>query len=177
MILPIGGVHRGTLTALRYARALSDDVTAVYVSIDPEEAEKVRAKWEMWGDGVRLVILESPYRLLLEPLLQYIEKMAAHAPAERDHHHRRAPVRAQTLVAQLAAHADGSHIAIGAALQAGIVITDVPYQVRVRSERERLNMKMIVVGCWPRGGRAGLPPVLSKGTRLRWSTVLDASFR
>ena len=44
VILPISGVHRGTLAALRYARALSDDVTAVHVSIDPEEAERGAAE-------------------------------------------------------------------------------------------------------------------------------------
>ena len=55
-------------------RALSDDVTAVHVSIDPAEAEKVRRKWETWGEGVRLVILDSPYRLLVEPLLTYISR-------------------------------------------------------------------------------------------------------
>jgi amino acid transporter len=77
VILCVSGVHRGTLIALRYARNLSDDVTAVHVSIDPVEAEKVRQRWETWGDGVRLVILESPYRLFIEPLLQYIEELAA----------------------------------------------------------------------------------------------------
>ena len=54
VILPIGGVHRGSLAALAFARALSDDVTAVYVSIDPVEAEKVRLKWETWGGGVQI---------------------------------------------------------------------------------------------------------------------------
>lgn len=77
VILPIGGVHRGSLQALSYARSLSDDITAVHVSIDAEEAEKVRRKWEVWGEGVRLVILDSPYRLLLEPLLEYIGEVAA----------------------------------------------------------------------------------------------------
>ncbi|GIV65983.1 MAG: amino acid permease [Bellilinea sp.] len=72
VIIPIGGVHRGTLAALRYARTLSEDITAVHVSIDPQEAERVRQKWETWGDGRRLVILESPYRLFIEPLLEYI---------------------------------------------------------------------------------------------------------
>ncbi|MFZ6020234.1 MAG: APC family permease [Chloroflexota bacterium] len=75
VIIPIGGVHRGTLAALRYARTLSDDITAVHVSIDPQEAEKVRQKWEIWGDGRRLVILESPYRLFIEPLLEYIDEI------------------------------------------------------------------------------------------------------
>jgi hypothetical protein len=72
VIMPVSGVHQGTLAALRYARMLSSDVTAVHVSIDPDEAEKVRKKWEMWGEGVRMVMLDSPYRLFLEPLLEYI---------------------------------------------------------------------------------------------------------
>jgi amino acid transporter len=72
VIMPVSGVHQGTLAALRYARRLSDDVTAVHVSIEPAEAEKVRQKWETWGEGVRMVMLASPYRLFLEPLLEYI---------------------------------------------------------------------------------------------------------
>jgi len=77
VILPIGGVHQGTLVALRYARAMSPDVTAIYVSSEPAETQKIQAKWEIWGQGVRLVILDSPYRLLVEPLLAYVEKVAA----------------------------------------------------------------------------------------------------
>jgi amino acid transporter len=77
VIVPISGVHQGTLAALRYARALSADVTAVHVSVDPIEAGKVERKWETWGEGVRLVILESPYRQFIEPLLGYVEKIAA----------------------------------------------------------------------------------------------------
>jgi len=76
VILPISGVHRGTLAALRYARLLSEDITAVHVALDEGEAERLRQKWEVWGEGVRLVILDSPYRLLLEPLLGYIEEIA-----------------------------------------------------------------------------------------------------
>jgi amino acid transporter len=77
VIIPLSGVHRGSLAALQYALTLTNDVTAVHVSTDPEEAEKIRRKWEKWGEGVRLVILESPYRLLLEPLLEYIEEIAS----------------------------------------------------------------------------------------------------
>jgi amino acid transporter len=76
VIIPISGVHRGTLEALNYAHSISMDVTAIHVSIDPAEAEKVKKKWEIWGDGTRLVIVDSPYRLLLEPLIQYIGKIA-----------------------------------------------------------------------------------------------------
>jgi amino acid transporter len=76
VILPISGVHQGTLKALDYARALSDDVTAVHVSMDAAEAEKIKDKWDKWGEGVRLVILDSPYRLFLEPLLAYVQMLA-----------------------------------------------------------------------------------------------------
>ncbi len=73
VLLLLGGVHKGTLSALRYAKTLSDDITAVHISIDPEETKKLKERWEMWGDGYRLVVIESPYRLFIEPLLEYIE--------------------------------------------------------------------------------------------------------
>ncbi|MBK9781931.1 MAG: APC family permease [Anaerolineales bacterium] len=76
IIIPISGVHQGSLAALRYARMLSDDVTAVHVAIEPAEAEKVKKKWELWGEGTRMVMLNSPYRLFLEPLLEYITEIS-----------------------------------------------------------------------------------------------------
>ena len=76
VILLVASVHRGTIHALAYARSISDDVTAVHVLIDPADAAKVRAKWELWGGRTRLVILDSQYRLLVEPLLEYIEEVA-----------------------------------------------------------------------------------------------------
>ena len=77
VIMPLSGVHKGTLAALRYAKTLSDDITAVHVSSDPEETKKIQEKWEIWGDGYRLVVLDSPYRLFVEPLLAYIDEIDA----------------------------------------------------------------------------------------------------
>lgn len=83
VLVPLSNIHQGTLAALRYARMLSDDVTAIHVSIEPGDTEKVRKKWEKWGRGTRLVILDSPYRLFLEPLLIYIEEiLASRQPSE-----------------------------------------------------------------------------------------------
>ena len=76
VIMPVSGVHQGTLAGLRYARMLSDDVTAVHIVIEPADAEKTRVKWETWGEGIRLVMLDSPYRLFVEPLLDYIANIA-----------------------------------------------------------------------------------------------------
>lgn len=75
VIIPIAGVHRGTIEALRYAKTLSNDITAVHISIDANQAEKVREKWEVWGEGIRLLILDSPYRLMVEPLLDYVTEI------------------------------------------------------------------------------------------------------
>jgi hypothetical protein len=78
VIMPISGVHKGTLAALRYAKTLSDDITVVHISNDPVDTKKVQEKWETWGDGYRLVVLDSPYRLFVEPLLAYIDEIDAH---------------------------------------------------------------------------------------------------
>jgi hypothetical protein len=76
VILSLAGVHKGSLEALRYARLLSSDVTAVHVSFDETEDQALRDKWDVYGEGVRLVILHSPYRVLLKPLVQYIDQLA-----------------------------------------------------------------------------------------------------
>lgn len=76
VIMPISGVHNGTLAGLHFARSLSDDITAVHVSMDPVETARVKSKWETWGEGYRLIVLDSPYRLFLEPLLEYVDKIS-----------------------------------------------------------------------------------------------------
>ena len=80
MLVPISGIQRAVVEALEYARTLSRDVAAVYVNIDPLETERVRTQWERWGEGVPLVVLDSPYRSLMEPLLEYIEQVYRERP-------------------------------------------------------------------------------------------------
>lgn len=135
VIMPVSGVHQGTLSALRYARMLSDDVTAVHVTIEPEDAEKTRKKWETWGEGTRLVILDSPYRLLIEPLLKYISDISE----------QRQPGETITIVVPefvsenkltSALHTNTANILRDQLkLQHGIVITNVPYHVHEQEDR------------------------------------------
>lgn len=130
IIVPISGVHQGSLAALRYARRMSDDVTAVHVAIEPAEAEKVRKKWELWGEGTRMVMLNSPYRLFLEPLLEYITEISA----------RRQPGETLTIVVPefISNNIFGSTLHTNTAdllrsqlkRQEGIVIISVPYHLR-----------------------------------------------
>jgi amino acid transporter len=74
-IVPIGAIQRAVVKALLYARTLASDVRAVYVEIDPDATETLRKQWPKWGRDVNLVVLESPYRSLIEPLLEYIEQL------------------------------------------------------------------------------------------------------
>jgi hypothetical protein len=129
VILPISGVHRGVVAGLRYARALSEDVTAVYVSTDAADAASVQKKWGLWGAGVRLVILSSPYRLLVEPIVAYIKEIGA----------TRQPNEVITIVVpqfvprrtwhNLLHSQTAIMLRLALLFERGIVITSVPYQV------------------------------------------------
>lgn len=129
VVVLIAGVHRGSLTALTYARSLSTDVTAVHVSIDPQETKKVREKWSLYGDGTRLVILESPYRLLIEPILEYFDHlMPSHQPNEL-----LTIVVPQFVPAHwwenLLHNQTAFFLRFSLMFHQGVVITEVPYQV------------------------------------------------
>jgi amino acid transporter len=139
VILPISGVHRGSLAALHYARTLSDDVTAVHVSLDPDEAEKLRQKWEIWGEGVRMVILDSPYRLLIEPLLIYVEEIA----------NQRQPNETISIVVPQFVPRRWYHnilhtqtafmLRLALMFRRGIVITDVPYHLEPNGKEKKVS--------------------------------------
>ena len=77
VILPVAALHQGTLEALDYALSLSHDVTAVHISTDPDQTQKLQHKWDGWGKGVRLVVIDSPYRTFLEPFLEYVNELSA----------------------------------------------------------------------------------------------------
>jgi amino acid transporter len=76
IIVPISDVHKGTLTALRYARSLSKDITAVFIAIDDDQTRRIKNRWKKWTADIPLVVVESPYRELMHPLVDYIESQA-----------------------------------------------------------------------------------------------------
>ena len=75
VIVPISGIHRGVVRALEYAKAIANEhVTALYINIDEEATNKLRGKWHQLGGGVELVVLASPYRSLVGPLIRYLDR-------------------------------------------------------------------------------------------------------
>ncbi len=73
VIIPISGVHRGVIEALRYSESISQEIKAVYVETDGGAAELVRQEWQHWGLGAPLVVVPSPYRSIIGPLLEFID--------------------------------------------------------------------------------------------------------
>ena len=129
VVVPVSGVHRGVVGALEYAKAISGgNVRAVYVAVDEEATRKLREKWGRWGAGIKLVVLPSPYRSLVRPLLRYLHGVRC-----------RGGVEVVTVVLpefvparwwQHLLHNQSSLLLKGALLfRRGIIVTSVPYHL------------------------------------------------
>jgi amino acid transporter len=78
VIVPAADIHRGSLRAIKYALRIADDVRVVYVALDEAAANRVQERWERWSGvtgSARLVVIHSPYREVLGPLEEYIERV------------------------------------------------------------------------------------------------------
>jgi amino acid transporter len=82
VLVPVSRIDRATLNALAFATSISGDVTAVHVSNDADDLAAMKQEWERWGGPVNLVILESPYRALMGPLMAYIDATDRADPAQ-----------------------------------------------------------------------------------------------
>lgn len=73
VLLLVPGLHRGILPALEYARSLSPDCRALHIQVDAERTVALKARWEEWAGEVPLVLLNSPYRSMVSPMMQYLD--------------------------------------------------------------------------------------------------------
>jgi amino acid transporter len=80
VIVPISSVNRVARQTLAYARSISDNVTAVHISEGDEEIDRFREEWARLEVPIPLVIIESPYRQLVGPLLKYIDEIDKQRP-------------------------------------------------------------------------------------------------
>jgi hypothetical protein len=84
VIVPVPGITRAVVQAVNVGRSIAPDVRGVLVSDEPEEAAKVRERWERQIPDVPLVIVESPYRALVGPLLAYLDVLEQTWPEDKD---------------------------------------------------------------------------------------------
>jgi len=80
VLVLIHDVHRGVIPALNYAREIASDVRAVHIEVNPQHTPTLKMRWEQWGDGIPLVIIESPYRSLVGPIVEYVKQVKADHP-------------------------------------------------------------------------------------------------
>ncbi len=99
VVVPVNGINRTVVQAVTFARTIASDVRAVYVTVDPDEAEEMRKRWERQLPGVPLVIVESPYRAIVGPIIAYLDVLAAAWPPDRE-----APVTIVVLPEYVAKH-------------------------------------------------------------------------
>ena len=70
-------MRRDAIQAIKFGLTMSDDVVAVHVTDDLAHAEELRERFQRQVPGVELLVLESPYRELVQPLIRYLEMLAA----------------------------------------------------------------------------------------------------
>ncbi|HEX5815245.1 MAG TPA: APC family permease [Methylomirabilota bacterium] len=129
VLVLVGDLHRGVVEALQYAQALSPSAKAVYVETDPERTRRLEEKWGRHGLGVPLVVLNSPYRSLLGPLLEYVDHLTG-----RPGKHVVTMVIPEFIPARWWQHLLHNQTALlikGALLfRRNVIVTDVPYHLK-----------------------------------------------
>ncbi|MDX6405168.1 MAG: hypothetical protein QOH70_2623 [Blastocatellia bacterium] len=134
VIVPISGIHRGVVRALQYAKSIAPDhVTALYINLDEEATRKLRAKWKQWGGGVELVVLASPYRSLVGPVIRYVDRRM------KQHEDQMVTVVLPEFIPakwwQHLLHNQSSLMLKGALLfKPDVIVTSVPYHLKSRNK-------------------------------------------
>jgi amino acid transporter len=82
VVVPINAITKATAGALVYATTISADVHAIYIDLDSAATTQLRTDWDKWDIGIDLVVIQSPYRSVLRPLVDYVENLRRDAPGE-----------------------------------------------------------------------------------------------
>ena len=140
-IVPIAELDRASIQSLAYARSLSSHVTAVHIAVNADEINQMQAAWDKWQqqvpeeEDIQLLIIESPYRSLIRPMLAYMDTIRERHPGDT-----LTLVLPEFLVAHWWEYILHNQTAfrLKAALlfRPGIVVTDVPQHLRNRPEKE-----------------------------------------
>lgn len=99
VVIPINGVNRAVIQAVKFGRTMSDDVRAVFVTTDPEVSDALRLQWERQVPGVPLVVVESPYRAVIFPFVAYLDVLDQAWPPDKP-----APITVVVLPEYVARH-------------------------------------------------------------------------
>ena len=99
VIVPVNGINRAVVQAVNFGRAIAPDLRAVYVTDDLEAADALRERWERQLPDVPLVIVESPFRAVISPVVAYLDILDQAWPPDKE-----APVTIVVLPEYVARH-------------------------------------------------------------------------
>ncbi|HYN70084.1 MAG TPA: APC family permease [Candidatus Eisenbacteria bacterium] len=84
VVVPVPGITRAVVQAINVGRSIDPHVHAVLITDEPEEAAEIRKRWEQQLPDVELVVVESPYRALIAPLLAYLDVLDQNWPPGKE---------------------------------------------------------------------------------------------
>jgi amino acid transporter len=84
VVIPVNGINRAVIQAVNFGQTLSSDIRAVFVTEDNDAAEELRERWDRQLPRVPLVVVESPYRAVISPVLAYLDVLDQAWPPEKD---------------------------------------------------------------------------------------------
>ncbi|MGW0465901.1 APC family permease [Streptomyces sp. NPDC003027] len=153
-VVLVSKLHKPTLRALAYAKLLhANELEALSVNVDPAETKALKAEWERRGINVPLKILDSPYREITRPVIEYVKNIRRESP--RDAVSVYIP---EYVVGHWYEHFLHNQSALrlkGRLLfTPGVMVTSVPYQLRsseVAKKRERKRQDWNAPGSVRRG--------------------------
>ena len=127
-ILLVPVLHRGIPRAILYAQSIDPSARAVHVAVNPDETDQLAAEWERQGLGMKLIILPSPYRSLIAPIVDYLEEV------DCEKHNDLITVIVPELVESRWWHSllhnqTGHFLRFMLGMRRGVVVTNIPYHL------------------------------------------------
>jgi len=82
VVIPISGLHRGVMNAIRYGQTISNDLRICFVKTDDESYDRMMTAWTQKFPDLKLHVLESPYRSISEPIVDFIDQISKERQTE-----------------------------------------------------------------------------------------------
>jgi amino acid transporter len=74
VVIPVSGVNYSVLGAIRYSQSISNNITALYVEIEPGGGKYIQEAWQRSWPDIPLVVVPSPYRSIVGPILDFLDE-------------------------------------------------------------------------------------------------------
>ena len=75
LVVPVSGVDKAVINAVQYAKLIAGNIVAIHILLNPPDKDRIASEWKMQSIDVPLIILESPYASIIEPLREYVDSI------------------------------------------------------------------------------------------------------